>query len=379
MKNSNHFLPEKSCLSLLKITLSLLLVLAFFSSAHANDYNESYKILKQAVQEKTDLGYKMNREKLHLQLLSMKVKDNIPYLVETLNSSEKPEYRYRAFFTLALMGPDEHFDSIKKAMNDPKLDAGELCFLLAKANKGKYKSVILDKFSDLVRKQRYSLSVSKAIEGLATMGGGDVKEPLMNYYKFALEDPSLTTKTTWMMVVNDALYNTREKLKYENTCRDLLRRLMQVKDPAVNIPAACTLYDYGSESEARKFFINNAKTLETSQDFNRYNYYQQVLHRMNADLGIFLLKNAIKNEKISPATKIKLMTELAKLHDKEAQEWLKEMFRDKEENFEEALWLLAVYYNEKWIMDKIPNSMKKTFTGLRRERRDGVFLPVHIW
>lgn len=354
MKNSNQSLSDRTCSTIAKFILSVFLILTFIAPAYANDYNESYKILKQAVQDKTDLGYKMNQDKLHLQLLSMKVKDNIPFLVETLNTSNNPDYRYRAFFTLALMGPDEHFDSITKALNDPKLDSGELCFLLAKANKGKYKSLIIDKFNEMVRKQRYSLSVSKAIEGLAAMGEGDVKGPLMDYYKFALEDPSLTTKTTWMMVVNDALYNTKDLLKYENTCRDLLRRLMQVKDPAVSIPAACTLYDYGSESESRKFFIINAKTFETSQDFNRYNYYEQVLHRMNPDLGTFLLKNAIKNENITPATKIKLMGELAKLHDKEAQEWLKEMFRDKEENFEEALWLLAIYYNEKWIRDKIP-------------------------
>lgn len=354
MKNLSHSFSYKAISAVLKFTMLILLVFAFVSPSFANDYNESYKILKQAVQDKTDLGYKMNKDKLQLQLLSMKVKDNIPYLVETLNTSGNPDYRYRAFFTLALMGPDEHFESMKKAMSDPKLDPGELCFLLAKANKGKYKDVILEKFNELVKKQRYSLSVSRTIEGMASMGGGDVKEPLMNYYKFALEDPSLTTKTTWMIVVNDALYNTKDMLKYENTCRDLLRRLMQVKDPAVCIPAACTLYDYGSESEARKFFIINAKTLETSKDFNRYYYYEQVLHRMNPDLGTFLLKNAIKNENITPATKIMLMSELAKLHDKEAQEWLKEMFRDKEENFEEALWLLAIYYNEKWIMDKIP-------------------------
>ncbi len=354
MTNLKHCFSHRAFITIMKFTMSILFLLVFTPPVLANDYDESYKILKQAVQDKTDLGYKMSKDKLQLQLLSMKVKDNIPYLVETLNTSDNADFRYRAFYTLALMGPDEHLDSIKKSLNDSKLDPGELCFLLAKANKGKYKSVILEKYNELVLKHRYSISVSKAIEGLVIMGGGDVKELLMNYYKFALEDPSLTTKITWMIVVNDALYNTKDFLKYENTCRDLLRRLMRVKDPAVCIPAACTLYDYGSESEARKFFIINAKTLETSGDFNRYYYYEQVLQRMNRDLGTFLLKNAIKNENITPATKIKLMTELAKIHDKEAQEWLKEMFRDKEENFEEALWLLAIYYNEKWIKDKIP-------------------------
>lgn len=357
---------RKSLISLyfthtVKFMLWSFIFLTFIKPAYANDYNESYKILKQAVQENTDLGYKMNKEKLHLQLLSMKVKDNIPFLVETLNSSNKPEFRYRAFFTLALMGPDEHFDSIRKAMDDPKLNAGELCYLLAKANPGKYKSYILEEFNKLLGKQRYSLSVSRAVEGLVLMGGADVKKILMEYYRFALEDPSLTTKNTHMMVVNDALYNTKKLLKYENTCRDLLRKLMQVKYTPVSIPAACTLHDYGSESESRKFFIINGKTLEASRDFDRYHYYIQVLHRMNRDFGTFLLKNAIKNENITPAIKIRLMAELAKLHDKEAQEWLKDMFRDKEENFEEALWLLAVYYNEKWIMDKIPKLYEEDF------------------
>ena len=347
----------------LSITLILtifLFSLLFFVSkpAYAGNYKESYRILKQAYGENVTCGHKMKKDDVKYQLLSMKVKENFPFLAEVIKSTDKPRFRTRAFYTLAMMAPEEHRETIKNALNDKKLDRGELLILLAKANKREYKDLILEKSGELMEKEPYSITTAKAVEALAVMGGREAKEKLRAYFQKALDDAELTNTELKMWAVNDALYNCRDFMKYENVCRNLLRKLMAVDNTFISVPAACTLYDYGRENESRKFFKLNGEKLKEKAGFDMFDYYVKVYQRMDKDLGNFLIKNAVKNGEISPDLKIKLLKVLAKQHDSDAQEWLKDMYRNKEKNFEEALWLLAAYYNDKWIRDKVTELYK---------------------
>jgi len=342
-----------------------LMILLFFvfgilvAPAYSGPYEESYKILKSAVKKKIDLGHKMTRNDLKYQLLSTKVKDNIPYLVTTIRSDENPRFRTRAFYTLALLSPDEHEDTLKYALSDRRLNAGDLCLCLAKANPRKYEGLIRDTFKRLRKDEPYSLPITKVVEALVLLNNRGARNDLMSYFQQIYDDPQLLHQKSRIWMANIALYDARNVLKGENLCRKLLRKLMSVNDPHSSIPAACTLYCYRRESEARKFFKINNDKIRSTKFFNKYDYFLKVYKYMDRDFGEYLLKLGIKSKDIDPDMKIRFLEALAKQHDREAQEWLKEMYKNREKNFEKALWLLAIYYNDKWITDKITKLYKQ--------------------
>ncbi|MCD4785131.1 MAG: hypothetical protein K8T10_15050 [Candidatus Eremiobacteraeota bacterium] len=344
----------------------LFIVLLFFisriiiSPAFAGSpYNESFKILKKAVEKKIDLGHKMTRDDLKYQLLSMKVKENIPYLVKTIRSDEKAYFRTRAFYTLALIGPDEHENTLKFALSDKRLNPGDLCIRLARANKRKYAGLIRDTFRRLKKDEPYSLPIIGVVESLAMLNTRSARDELKAYFQQVYDDPQLLHQKSRRWIVNNALYDARNVLKGENLCRKLLRKLMSVNSPRTSVPAACTLYCYRRESEARKFFKINNDKIKITDFFDKYDYFLKVYEHIDREFGEYLLKLGIKSKDINPDMKIRFLEVLAKEHDTEAQEWLKEMYKNREKNFEKALWLLAIYYNDKWITDKITKLYKE--------------------
>jgi len=311
------------------------------------------------VESGTDLGHKMTPQDLKYQLLSIKVEENIPLLIKTIKSDEDQLFRSRAFFTLARFGLNEHTGTLKAALSDRKPDAGRLCLYLARANPRKYKDLVLETFTGLKNRQLYSSTISTTVEALALIGGRKAKKALKDYFRQVSEDPDLTTSEDRMFFLNRALYNARAIMKRERICRDLLRVLMKAENPAISIPAARSLYHYNFKTEVRKFFKRKIKDPSlNSSGFDAYGYFLKAYKEMNPELGEFLLKLGAKSKHIPPRMKIRFLETLAKKHDGETQEWLKEMYKNREKNFEEALWILAVYYNDKWIRDKIPKLYK---------------------
>lgn len=358
----------------------LFMVLLFFifgiivTPTFAGPYNESFKILKKAVKKRIDLGHKMTRDDLKYQLLSMKVKENIPYLVKTIRSDGKAHFRTRAFFTLALLGPDEHEDTLKYALSDKRLNPGELCIRLARANKRKYEGLIRDTFGRLRKDEPYSLPIIGVVEALAMLNTRSARDDLKAYFRQVYDDPDLLRQKSRRWVANNALYDARNVLKGENLCRKLLRKLMSVKNPRTSVPAACTLYCYRRESESRKFFKINNDKIKITDFFNKYEYFLKVYKCMDKEFGEYLLKLGIKSKDIDPDMKIRFLEVLSKEHDTEAREWLKDMYRNREKNFEKALWFLAIYYNDKWITDKITKLYKEKPYWTPEKAKERAFL-----
>lgn len=338
---------------------AFLFLFCAISFAYAvSDYKESYKILKEAHGKGVDLGPEMNREKIKMVLLSAREKDNIPFLLKTLKSDPSTTARTRAFITLVQIGSDEYDNELRLALDDKKLKSGLLLVEMAKADARKYRNIILEQYGKIKADRPLSQDFVEAVEALSLINNRKTKEELTGYFKQALADPDLVKNHLKALVAIKSLYRARDVFKYDNTCRDLLRKFMDSGEPSLAVPAACVLYFYDRPSEVRKYFKINNPNFPAGGGFDKYDYYFVINDKTSRDLGRYLLKQGIKSKDISPDMKIKYLEFLAKEQDGEARDVLIDMAKNREKHFEKALWILAVYYNDPWVKDKLPKLFK---------------------
>lgn len=339
--------------------LVFLITTFFFISIVSADasYTRAYEILKEAVEQKNDLGARMTASDIHYVLLSVKEEGNIPYLLETLNSDNSKSDKERAFLTLAEIGSSEYEDVLKEYINQNINEQGRLCILLSQANPRVYGGIVQEIFTSKMEQDTLSPDIPDVIKALSILGDKDSGSLIQDFFGKVSMDPEseklLITSSDLIL----SLSNAGDVIRRDKFSLELLRSLLNNSDMEIASSAACILYSLGSKREAERFLTGDV--LKDTNKFNRHDTFLKIYNEIDAELGLNLLRTAVKEEGLSPLNKIKFLEILASHHDSQAREHLKNIFRNNEENKEKALWLLAVYYNDDWVRDKVFNLYKE--------------------
>lgn len=309
--------------------------------------DNSFQILETAVKKGVSVG-ELSNEELQYLLLSIPENDNIPRLTNVLKGSRPDKYRMRAFHTLALIRPKSFDSIIEFAMKDPALPKGELLAKLARVDRRGFKEQVLKHAKTLLGQNPYHPQAPNICRALSMLKDRKADEALKKYFEALNSDNSFTQDVKKADVVIRALLESRNRMRSEKVCGELMEKLGNIKNIKSLFDVGVMLCAYGKERDGREVLESLNRAINRKR-FDKYTFYKKVYKKYDKNLGLCMMRISLENEDITVEVKKDFMEILAAEKYPGVREFMINLMDEEGPGFERAALILAVYYRDRRV------------------------------